>query len=758
MNELELDAMVLRLMGDGASYVNMMQNAANVTEKARGSIEAAAGRIIGIGGTLRTFASTAAQALGAMGIGLSLFGSIFKGVNLAAEAEENQVAFEVMLKSAERGKQMLEDLTEFAAKTPLNLPDIQRATKTLLQFGTGGEDIIPTLKMLGDVTGGNAERFNRMAFAFGQMQSTGRLMGQDLNQMINAGFNPLSEIAKTTGKSMGQLKAEMEAGRISVDMVKAAFKSATAAGGTFANQMEKQSKTISGLFSTMQDDIGAFLRTMGKDIVELLKLKEIMQAVSSAAQAATEWLKGLSESTKRIAAVVGTAVAALMAFGLAWEVLGGVIMAAVAPVLTVITSLFSPLGVVILGVAAATTAWVQSVGGLAEAWKIVKDTALAAWDWVQPILTVLGSFFSALKDLGMAAFTALGQFILGVWQQVVGDTQINWETVRNTIMDAILFAEFTLQNFGAVAQATWSWIKLQFGVFVDNFVNGIYVIQANFEGMWAAIAAGAQYLVGNFGTLFTRGLNVLWDKINVGITFFVENFRKGLAAVGTMVKNFATNSFNWIKSIFTSGPGAVKELSNNIALNLQNAQNAMENEGKSLGEFTAEAFRDAFNKSMSGRNLGDSDLTAKWRREFEDQAGELGKSFDQFRQQKMDELFSQEQETKAKDAAKRVGYEAGQAMAQGPKAATQAIKEFDAALKGSAEALARITAFRESTKAKTSTSGSSLGSGGFEAARAGSAEAAARVDKSTPILADIRDLMRQQLNKPGLEVSGAGLA
>ena len=107
------------------------------------------------------------------------------------------------------GKAFFAEVKEFAVKTPLQLNDIAGAAQTLLGFGISAEKIMPILRQLGDVSMGNAERFKSLSLAFAQATSAGKLQGQDLLQMINAGFNPLNEIAKKTGKSISQLKDDM---------------------------------------------------------------------------------------------------------------------------------------------------------------------------------------------------------------------------------------------------------------------------------------------------------------------------------------------------------------------------------------------------------------------------------------------------------------------------------------------------------------------------------------------------------------------
>jgi tape measure domain-containing protein len=242
------------------------------------------------------------------------------GVTLAAQAEQMEVAFGTMLKSAEAGKRMVADLQKFAAETPMTMPGLQAATKTLLQFGVEGREVISTLEMLGNVSGGEEGKLQSMALAFGQMRSTGRLMGQDLLQMINVGFNPLQEIARTTGRSVQELKADMEKGRITVDMVKEALRTATGAGGAFQGMMEKQSKTLNGLMSTMEDDTQGFLRAVGKTAIEAFHLKEAIGLVSQTAQAATKVWEEMDGALKFVITTVATMTAATLVLIKTWKI------------------------------------------------------------------------------------------------------------------------------------------------------------------------------------------------------------------------------------------------------------------------------------------------------------------------------------------------------------------------------------------------------------------------------------------------------
>ncbi len=178
-----------------------------------------------------------------------------KPVKLTIDAEQAKVSFEVLLGSADAANRKIAELKADSAKTPYEFTDLQNGTKVMLNFGIAADQVRPILLMIGDIAGGDAQKLSSLALVMGQVASAGKLQGQDLLQLINAGFNPLQEISRTTNKSMASLRKEMENGKISYDMVIGAFKSATAEGGRFHNMMEKQSHTLGGLLSTVNDYI-----------------------------------------------------------------------------------------------------------------------------------------------------------------------------------------------------------------------------------------------------------------------------------------------------------------------------------------------------------------------------------------------------------------------------------------------------------------------------------------------------------------------
>ncbi len=219
-------------------------NGLNVPQGGRGGLLGSIAQGFGIGGGMALFQ-------GAVGMAKELAVGSFQA---AANFEQMEVAFSVMLGSRDKANALLGDLKDFAARTPFELTQLTELSKQLLAFGYSGEEIIPALQMLGDVAGGvGIDKLPQIVYAMGQIRANGRLMGQDLMQLVNAGFNPLQIISEKTGKSMAQLRKDMEKGLITFKDVEGAFKTATSEGGKFFGLMQGQSRTTAGAISNMGD-------------------------------------------------------------------------------------------------------------------------------------------------------------------------------------------------------------------------------------------------------------------------------------------------------------------------------------------------------------------------------------------------------------------------------------------------------------------------------------------------------------------------
>ena len=207
--------------------------------------------------------------LGVIGGATALKSLASQIVRVRGEFQSMQTAIETMVgKDVASG--LMAQLKEMAKISPLTLTDMVNAEKMMLGFNIQAEDTVRYLQALSDISMGDSVKFKSLTLAFSQMSAAGKLMGQDLNQMINAGFNPLQIIAEKTGKSIATLKDEMSKGAVSAEMVQQAFIDATSAGGKFYQMSENASKTINGQLSMMQDALDNAFNEMGQASEEVI--------------------------------------------------------------------------------------------------------------------------------------------------------------------------------------------------------------------------------------------------------------------------------------------------------------------------------------------------------------------------------------------------------------------------------------------------------------------------------------------------------
>lgn len=248
------------------------------------------------------------------------------GLKIAADAEKAEIAFGTMLGSAEKAKTVLADLKKFAASTPFEMPEIVDAGRKLIAFGVEAENLIPTLTMLGDVAAGVDVPLGEIAEIFGKAKVQGRLFAEDINQLTGRGIPVISELAKQFGVADSEVKNLVEAGKIGFPQLQKVLQSLTGPGGKFAGLMEAQSKSLSGRFSTLKDNVSQLAGEIGA--VLLPAITAAVKVMGNIVNSALEWVKANQAtvlSVAKIAAGVVAAVAAVTGLGVAIYGLGGVI-------------------------------------------------------------------------------------------------------------------------------------------------------------------------------------------------------------------------------------------------------------------------------------------------------------------------------------------------------------------------------------------------------------------------------------------------
>lgn len=209
------------------------------------------------------------------------------GMKYNASIETYQTSFEVMTGSAEKAAEVVERLKKIGAETPFELPDLADTTQLLMNYGLTADEAIDKMMMLGDISQGSADKMSRIAMAYGQMSSAGKVQLEDVKQMIEAGFNPLQEISESTGESMSSLYDRISKGTISVDEITASMERATAAGGKYYQSMQKQSQTFSGMISTLKDNAQQLLGEVVQPISDSMVSTLLPAAIDAIDQLST---------------------------------------------------------------------------------------------------------------------------------------------------------------------------------------------------------------------------------------------------------------------------------------------------------------------------------------------------------------------------------------------------------------------------------------------------------------------------------------
>lgn len=200
-------------------------------------------------------------------------GLLTKGVIKAgADFEQTRIAFETMLGSADQAQKTLSELSQFAAKTPFELTQLEEASKRLLAYGTAADDLIPTLRMLGDISAGvGMDKLPQLILAFGQVRAATKLTGMELRQFSEAGVPLLGTLAAQLGRTEAEIMEMVAEGKIGFTEVKTALQSLTGEGSRFHNLMATQATSLGGLWSNLKDQISLTSRTVGTELLPHLK-------------------------------------------------------------------------------------------------------------------------------------------------------------------------------------------------------------------------------------------------------------------------------------------------------------------------------------------------------------------------------------------------------------------------------------------------------------------------------------------------------
>lgn len=406
----------------------------------------------------------------------------------------------------QEAQKLLDTLKEMAATTPYETTDLVKATQKMMAFGISADDSLKYLQMLGDVAMGDANKMDSLTLAFSQMGASGRATMEDINQMIDQGFNPLTIIAQQTGENMGDLRDRVSAGGVSFQEIANAMKTATSEGGIYFGSMDQASQTTAGKISTLKDDFNSALGSMTESLLPFA-----MSGVEKLSQLA-QWFSSLDDNGKKVVLTIA-----------------GIAMA-IGPVVSIIGTLIK------------VGSGIKKLVTMIKSWSVVTKLMTAA----QTALNVVMSMNPI--TLIIIAIVALIAIIVLLW------TKCEW--FRNAVMTAI-------NAIWSVIQTVATFIGNIFQT-VFNVVSGVFnaiwsVVQTVFNFIWTIVQNYVNFWITVWTTIFTIVSTILTSIWNTIQTVF--NFIWGIISgvINSIISAFK-NVANIVKSVFTSVKNAISSL------------------------------------------------------------------------------------------------------------------------------------------------------------------------------------------------------
>lgn len=437
-----IDSKNVRRVGDDLETVSKQ------SKKATSGIKGFADKCNKMTGAL---SAIAAVQLGSVFTGMAggILNMGIASVQAAAQMRQYEIAFQTMLKSAEAGTQMLRDLQQFAAETPFDVPGVVSAGQQLMAFGFKAEEIIPMLTNLGDAASGlglGTEGVSRLAYALGQMQTSGKLNAQDMMQLTSAGISAWDMLAQAAGKTVAEMKDLCSKGAIDS---KAAVQTIVAGmNDQFGGMMAKTSDEVAGLLANIEETAGNTSAAVGKYLTEAFNIKGILKAVSDRLgefqqkmQTATEQGKSLRDVIKEC--VPAPVIAAIGAFAAA------LVVVSVAAVATLGAVLGLSAGIVAAGAAIGA-----AIALIITYWDDLANAVKAA---VQGILDTVVIIGTAVTEAILGVVRWILDTIGDMWADITGDHN-NWfndfADMLGDAMDAVEdFARKAIEWFNKVFAA-----------------------------------------------------------------------------------------------------------------------------------------------------------------------------------------------------------------------------------------------------------------------------------------------------------------
>lgn len=272
----------------------------------------------------------------------------WKSVQSAMKAGKEKTQLQVLAGSKDIGNTLYKGLTKYATDTVFG-DELYGMASTMMANGIKSSNVMPVMKQLGDISMGDSNKLGQLSLAFAQVKGKGHLAGQELLQLINAGFNPLQVISEHTGESMSSLKQKMAKGMIGVKDVRKAMKMATGSGGKFHNMLDKIANTPYGKLENLRGQMSQMM----------IKIGQVFLPIASKMMDFFSWMgEKLGPYIKPIVAIIGALAAGLLIAAAAQWVLNSALFAS--PLTWII--------VAIVAIIAIITYLIMKLDGWGNAW------------------------------------------------------------------------------------------------------------------------------------------------------------------------------------------------------------------------------------------------------------------------------------------------------------------------------------------------------------------------------------------------------
>lgn len=511
--------------------------------------------------------------LAGAGIGMS----IRKGM----EADLQQANITTLLRGdVEKAKALYAQLSDYGVKTPYDKAGLIEAQKTMMSFGLSSEFAFGKLKNIGDIAMGDVQKMQSLSLAFAQATSAGKLQGQDLMQMINAGFNPLQVISERTGESMAQLKERMSKGGISAQELAQAFEWATDKQGLFYQGAEKAGQTLSGKFNKMMDSITELALKVYEAISPVLSpLVDLAAVIFSSIGGGIGWLiEKFQEGNPIIWGIAGaigifttalilhntyTAIATAWQNRLTWAVIKTNLAFLANPITWIIVGIIALIAIIaycIVGVSGWGKAWEYTVQGMKYSWEAFVENFQLLW-------TVAKNTFMAGIDACKLAWYKFKEAVgLGdstenqaMINKIQNDLQERAKTVTEGYKKANEAGEKAKEAFGK------AWDSLEFKSFkeVKDGLMGKLGMKTE-----SSPAPGVSPIMGETTTTTGEGtktkdnivsggtrqthINIQIGNVGTDTKVYVSSVREGVENFGEMVKEELLRAINSINQMQTA--------------------------------------------------------------------------------------------------------------------------------------------------------------------------------------------------------------